>query len=356
MRSVTRIAFFLPWFVACAAAPAPCPSAKPPAPCPNVAAVDASAPADAANAIGVDELKDELLKRITAHDAAGVFAILGPGLREALPMEKLGGWVDGITSTKGKLVGSTRVAGVGGPRKGVYRVQAERGEWQLEIAVSDDGHILGLKFGDPPSADPAVVQSTLPIGLPFRGKWFVFWGGDRLEVNQHVSHRSQRRAADLLMTGDDGKTFHGDGKKNTDYLAYGQDVLAVADGTVETAIDGVPENAPGAANPYFALGNIVIVKHGPTLYSAYAHMQPGKLRVKPGQAVKRGAVLGLCGNSGNTSEPHLHFQLQDAPLFEASFGVEAVFRGVNVTRDGKTEKSDAYTFLKGDRIEAAPNR
>ena len=47
---------------------------------------------------------------------------------------------------------------------------------------------------------------------------------------------------------------------------------------------------------------------------------------------------------------------QDGPLFEASFGVEAVFRGVNVTRDGKTEKSDAYTFLKGDRIEAAASR
>ncbi|MFZ5468428.1 MAG: GSU2403 family nucleotidyltransferase fold protein [Myxococcota bacterium] len=64
-------------------------------------------------------------------------------------------------------------------------------------------------------------------------------------LNKHIDHKSQRRAADLVVVGPNGKTFRTDGKSNADYLAYGQKVLAVGDGTVVTAIDGVPDNAPG---------------------------------------------------------------------------------------------------------------
>lgn len=62
------------------------------------------------------------------------------------------------------------------------------------------------------------------------------------------------------------------------------------------------------------------------------------------------AAGGLCGNSGNSSEPHLHFQLQDGPLFEKSWGVDAVFRDVPVVRDGKPGKIAEYTWLKGDLV------
>ncbi|NVL73460.1 M23 family metallopeptidase, partial [Escherichia coli] len=108
----------------------------------------------------------------------------------------------------------------------------------------------------------------------------------------HVTQESQRRAADLVVVGADKKTHRGDGKKNEDYLVFGQEVLAVADGTVVTAIDGVPENAPGVMNPHFATGNLVILQHADNVYSAYAHLQPGKLRVRTGAKVKKGAVLG----------------------------------------------------------------
>jgi murein DD-endopeptidase MepM/ murein hydrolase activator NlpD len=81
------------------------------------------------------------------------------------------------------------------------------------------------------------------------------------------------------------------------------------------------------------------------------HLQPGKIRVKPGAAVKRGTVLGLVGNSGHSTEPHLHFQLQDGPDGNTSLGVEPAFDKVVVTRGGgKTETVSGYTFLKGDRI------
>jgi murein DD-endopeptidase MepM/ murein hydrolase activator NlpD len=180
----------------------------------------------------------------------------------------------------------------------------------------------------------------------------VLWGGDRPEVNHHLDEPSQRRAAELAVTGPDGKTFRTDGKTNADYLDYGQPVLAVADGTVVTVVDGVPENVPGAVDTYMAPGNIIIVEHAPTFFSVYAHLKPGSLKVKPGARVKRGATLGLCGNSGDSSEPHLHFHLQDGPAFDKSWGVEAVFPQVKLTRNGTSSVASGYTFLKGDRIGA----
>lgn len=309
-----------------------------------------SAPREAESGVPVDGVAKELLKRIGTKDGKGVVELFGPGMRDVLPEEKAGPWVEGILGAKGRIESSERVAGRGGEYSGTYRLKAERGEWQVELHIGKDGKILGLKFTDPPPPEPPVAKSSIALALPFRGQWSVFWGGDKLEVNQHVTHKSQRRAADLVMLGPDGKTHRGDGKNNEDYFAYGQDVLAVADGVVVTAIDGVPENAPGSMNPYFALGNGVIVKHGDSLYSVYAHFQPGKVRVKAGAKVKQGTVLGLCGNSGNSSEPHLHFQLQDGPLIENSWGIEPVFKDTPVMRDGKTSRASEYTWLKGDLV------
>jgi hypothetical protein len=306
----------------------------------------------AAEPTTVDGVAQELLNAINAKEAGPLVARFSGPMRNALPLEKAGPWLVSVRDLKGKILSLAREPG-GNDRGAAFRFKAEKGEWRVQLQLDGEGRILGLRVNDPPPPDPPVAKSTLPLGLPFRGQWMVFWGGDTLEVNQHLPHKSQRRAADLMMVDATGKTFRGDGKKNQDYLAWGQEILAVADGTVITAIDGVPENAPGAMNPYFALGNAVIIKHDERLYSAYAHLQPGKLRVKAGDLVKRGAVLGLCGNSGNTSETHLHFQLQDGPLFESSWGVEPVFHEVSLSRAGKTSRPRDYTWLKGDLVSGA---
>ncbi|WP_146645497.1 M23 family metallopeptidase [Labilithrix luteola] len=324
-----------------------------PAPTKEAAAPSAPASTSAAttpSVVPVDAAAADLIRAIDAKDAAGIVAKFNGPMREVLPLEKAGPWVNAMLEAKGRILSSTRDAGRGNDRSGTYTFKAERGEWRVELHLSNDDTIIGLRFNDPPAPDPEVVKSTLVMGLPFRGQWSVSWGGPSLDVNQHVSHKSQRRATDLVMVDEAGKTHRGEGKKNEDYYAYGQEILAVADGTVITVIDGVPENAPGSMNPYFAAGNLVIIKHGDQLYSVYAHLQPGKLRVKPGATVKRGAVLGLCGNAGNTSEPHLHFQLQDGPLFENSYGVEPIFKDVSIVRNGNASKLAEYTWLKGDLV------
>jgi Peptidase family M23 len=351
LRSPIRWSVLAPFaLAACAGAP-PAP-VEPKCPASPVLATPAASTAAEKVESGplVDSVAKELVKRVGAKDGKAVFELLGPGMREVLPQDKVGPWVDGIYAAKGKLGVYERTAGKGNETTGVYRVKAERGDWHVELTASKEGTVLGLKWTDPAPPEPPVVKSTIALGLPFRGQWHVFWGGDKPDVNYHVQHKSQRRATDLVMVDQVGKTHRGDGKKNEDYLAYGQEVLAVADGEVVTAIDGVHDNVPGSLNPLFALGNGVIVKHGEALYSMYAHFQPGKVRVKAGTKVKRGAVLGLCGNSGNSSEPHLHFQLQDGPLVESSWGIEPVFKDIPVVRDGKAAKLPEYTWLKADLV------
>jgi murein DD-endopeptidase MepM/ murein hydrolase activator NlpD len=296
----------------------------------------------------------DVIARIDADDGAGLVDLYGPRMRSAFPVYKTAPFVHGIVEAHGHSKAMAREDEGNSRADGTWRVTAERGEWRLELHLQDDGSIAGLQVTAIGAAGPPVARSSIPLSLPFRGEWKVGWGGDRPEVNHHVGVPSQRRAADLLVVGADGKTHRTDGKTNADYLAYGQEVLAVADGTVVTVIDGVPENQPGHRNADMVPGNVVFLRHAGSLYSVYAHLRPERMRVKPGATVKRGAVLGYCGNSGNSTEPHLHFQLQDGPAFDASWGVEPVFDRVVRTRGASTETVLAYTFLKDDLVRASP--
>jgi hypothetical protein len=299
----------------------------------------------------VDEAKDRVLALVSAGDGDGVFRLFDPAMKDAVPLVTTSSFVQSLLAAKGVWHKATPEPGPNDPTRGVWLVLAARGTWRLEISLDASGLIAGMTVTEVRDAAPPVMRSDVPMSLPFRGEWVVLWGGDRREVNHHLGAPDQRRAADLAMEGADHKTHRGDGKSNADYLVYGQEVLAVADGTVETVVDGVPENVPHEENHYVVYGNYVIVRHGAALFSGYMHLQPDTIRVKPGAHVKRGAVLGLVGNSGNSTEPHLHFQLQDGPDGNRSWGVEPVFERVVVTRDGRTESVvPAYTFLRGDRI------
>src|SRR5262249_26524121 len=91
--------------------------------------------------------------------------------------------------------------------------------------------------------------------------------------------------------------------------------------------DGIPENVPHSGKTAVPItlatlaGNHVIEELGGGRFAAYAHLRPGTIPVKPGDQVHPGEVLGKLGNSGNSSEPHLHFQICDAPSFADSEGL-----------------------------------
>ena len=155
-------------------------------------------------------------------------------------------------------------------------------------------------------------QPKAQFRLPFRGEWLCFWGGRTVAENYHAAVRSQRFAYDLVMVRD-GKSHKGDGKTLTDYYCYGQPIYAPAAGKVVTAVDSLPDQAIGSRDPSNAPGNHVVIDHGNQEFSLLAHLQPRSLKIRAGQTVKAGDLLGLTGNSGNTSEPHLHVHLMNKP-------------------------------------------
>jgi murein DD-endopeptidase MepM/ murein hydrolase activator NlpD len=151
----------------------------------------------------------------------------------------------------------------------------------------------------------------------------------------------QRFAIDWVKFNDQGKLFSGDGKKNEDYFGFGEDLLAVADAVVAATHDGIPENEPGSVRAVpidleTVAGNYVVLDLGQGLYAGYAHLQPGSLRVKKGDRVRKGDVLGKLGNTGNSDAPHLHFEVMDAPNLIIAEGypyLEEQFTVVGTTKD-----------------------
>jgi murein DD-endopeptidase MepM/ murein hydrolase activator NlpD len=131
----------------------------------------------------------------------------------------------------------------------------------------------------------------------------------------------------------DGTLFSGDPLDNRSYYAYGKSVLAVADATVVTTRDGIPDNVPRHNGQFHAAvpismetvaGNNITLDLGGGQFAHYIHLQPGSLRVKAGDRVRRGQVLARIGDSGDARGPHLHFQVSTSVSALASEGVPYV--------------------------------
>ena len=191
------------------------------------------------------------------------------------------------------------------------------------------------------SALPAVTEAPSPhlnttiktaLRLPFEGTWNVLWGGRTWEDNHHASVSDQRFALDLLIWRG-ANTFEGDGTRNEQYFCWGKPVVAPAEGRVVIVEEGVYDNAPGQVNLTRLYGNHVVIEHGNGEYSLLAHLMRGSIAVKQGERVRAGQLLGKAGNSGVSTEPHLHYQLMDAPEWLRAHGMPAVF--VDYLADGK---------------------
>ena len=123
-----------------------------------------------------------------------------------------------------------------------------------------------------------------------------------------------------MFSGSDeaGVLFKNTGKANEDYLGYGKEIVAPANGTVVEVIDGIRENYPGVRNVYAQIGNAIIIQHSSKEYSVLAFLKQGSIRVKVGDRITRGQVIAQYGSSGNATEPSLHFHLQDSPYMQTT--------------------------------------
>jgi hypothetical protein len=166
--------------------------------------------------------------------------------------------------------------------------------------------------------------SEVRFRLPLDGPVTVAWGGAKPIVNYHAVFPAQCRAYDLLVSVD-GKTFRGDGKSLADYYCFGLPLLAPADGTVRSVVDGNPNMPPGELGGMPAGGNQIVIEVAPRQFLFLCHLQPDSITVKAGDGVTAGQVLGRIGNSGNTSEPHLHIHLQDSLTDDEGEGIPIYF-------------------------------
>ncbi|HET8734360.1 MAG TPA: M23 family metallopeptidase [Anaeromyxobacteraceae bacterium] len=189
-------------------------------------------------------------------------------------------------------------------------------------------HAVALADGSVATGGAATVGApALAISPPVRGERWWAANGPSIEPVYHRNAKipigpsvyySERFATDWIQLGPDGLPYRGDGKRNADWYGYGADLLAVADGTIVDARDGVPENTPiGGRDIGMTFenlgGNYVVLDVGDRhdTVAFYAHAIPGSVAVRIGDKVRAGQVLAKLGNSGNSDAPHLHFHLCD---------------------------------------------
>lgn len=193
-------------------------------------------------------------------------------------------------------------------------------------------------------------QSPITYRAPVNGRWFVFASGDASQHHRWVV--SSEYALDIARMGPDMRTYTGDGTHLTDYITFGQPILAAADGVVVATHHDRQDNEamlrqPGEAFDAYmqrvvetqqsiimqsgfegAAGNYVLIRHANGEHSLYAHLKHGSVRVNVGDAVSAGAQIAEAGSSGNSTEPHLHFQLIDGPDLNAARGLPITFTGL----------------------------
>lgn len=188
------------------------------------------------------------------------------------------------------------------------------------------------------------VDRDAPVTIepPLRGDgWFAGSGPSNDSGHRRTyqfldgqPYFAQRFAIDWLQAKHIGKRWmfnHGDPRKNANWYCYGAPLLAVADGVVVGERHDLPDNVP-FEKPLVTItkdtigGNFVVLDIGHGRFAFYAHMQPNSVRVKVGDRVRAGQVIGLLGNSGNSTGPHLHFHIVESPSFLFSDGLPYAFR------------------------------
>lgn len=168
--------------------------------------------------------------------------------------------------------------------------------------------------------------------LPFKGEWYVAWGGREHYLNKHVVAPDQRFAYDLMYA-EEGKLSIDNPTKNEDYFGFGKPIFSPASGSVIVAVDSVEDNRLGVMNSKSQPGNYVVIDHDNGEYSLLAHFKRGTVAVKEGSQVKAGDLLGQCGNSGQSTVPHLHYHLQTGKDYNKGDGLPMFFHDYRA--DGK---------------------
>lgn len=210
---------------------------------------------------------------------------------------------------------------------------------------------MGFILGD--SLFPQLTgKGAIAVNSPFVAESYMFHAGHNTMVNYHVAHSSQKHAFDMVILHEDGSENNGDRKALEDYACFGAPLIAPVAGEIAIVVSDAIDQPIGSMDSKNPAGNHVVIKMDETHFALLAHMKQGSAAVTVGDRVSVGQKLGECGNSGNTSGPHLHFQIQRYPdLFaEGGYTYPVKFNNTARIRRGKRIEKDGLFYIRNDRM------
>ncbi len=286
------------------------------------------------------------MEHFNKEEYTAIFEMFGEEMKKALPLEKTISLFTNNIAPAGKIK-SMEFLKLRSTAH-IYKTTFDNAILDFTISLDVENNINGFygALHQPESTGPKLERNTTKMQLPFHEEWTVVWGGTKVEDNYHVAYNNQKYAYDLLIM-EDGKSFKGDGKVNADYYVFGKQVVAPCNATVVQVITGVKDNIPGEMNPKQLTGNTIVLQTEDSEFILMAHFKEKSIVVKEGQQVKTGDLLGMCGNSGNSSEPHLHLSLQNVKNMNEAAGGKLFFEKIKVNGEIKED----YLPTKNDKIQ-----
>ncbi|MGO4730614.1 peptidoglycan DD-metalloendopeptidase family protein [Paenibacillus sp. 2KB_22] len=256
---------------------------------------------------------DNFIDTLMTGSKEAIYSQFSPELKEALTLEQFkeaaNQFLKGVESWE-------PVVNVEMNQLNEHSWKDQTGTKGVQVYLSAENQIEGLLIQPLETYEDTDSKFTkTEFHFPMKGEWYVFWGGNDVLSNYHYEHETQRYALDIVRTKEQS-SYQGDATVNENYYAFGEPLYAAADGTVVDIKNDIPDNVPGVMNPEEPAGNYVVIDHGNGEYSLTGHIKEGSVAVKKGDKLKQGDLVGELGNSGNSSEAHLHFQVSDgADLF-----------------------------------------
>lgn len=288
---------------------------------------------------------DKFVRYYNSSQPDSVFNQFSREMKTALPIRKVEEFVNGLKQELGKI--KSRDFLKYESTLAIYKTQFDNGVFTLNISIDKALKIDGL-YVKPyiPDSIAIIERNITKLILPFKDEWFIVWGGDTEELNYHVVVKSQKNAFDMLIVDKADNTHKNNGEVNEDYYCFGKELIAPCNAEIVLAVDGLKDNKPGELNSTFPLGNTVVLKTENNEYLYFCHFKQFSIKVKQGQKVKQGDLLGLCGNSGRSSEAHLHFHIQNTENMSVATGVKCYFEKIIVNGKLKTD----YSPIKNEII------
>jgi len=231
------------------------------------------------------------------------------------------------------------------------------------------GVVALLLFPNIPKSVPYPAEADcVVLDLPVRGTWLAGHAGASEITN---AHSTNRYAVDILKLGGDGRFYTEDEESVKGFYSYGEPVYAPADGCITEVVDGLECDIMSNNDTDNPGGNHVVIDIGEGKHVYFAHFKRGSIPVEEGQFVKAGTPVGRVGNSGNSTVPHLHMQVQNKPTSERDGRITYPFRFREMRRkrlilwkgirNGYLLRNDLFTTIgartaaEDGQVDATPN-